>query len=76
VCGDAAAVAAPAAGVKLAPGLDHYRWMRARHLDVRELGTGHWEVSGGSEPRLVERIAPARYRCDCPDAAKGRLCKH
>jgi helicase len=61
--------------IKLMPGLDYYRWIRAMSLKVEAVGPS-WNVTGGSEQHLVTKEAQAKYRCDCMDAKRGRLCKH
>lgn len=52
--------------------LDFYRWRRAADLAIAP-GEGAWLVTGGAEPH---RVALDGTHCDCPDAAKGHLCKH
>lgn len=52
--------------------VDYYRWRRAQAL-VCVAGEAGWRVSGGGEPH---QVSPDGADCDCPDAARGHLCKH
>jgi len=54
--------------------VDPYRLRRALDLRVSARGDG-WAVTGGSDPHRVELVA-GTPRCDCPDFAKGKVCKH
>jgi helicase len=59
-------------GVEL--NVDPYRLRRALELSVQSRGSLSWIVEGGLEPHAVEGDLP--MRCDCPDHAKGQVCKH
>jgi helicase len=61
--------------VAFALSVDPYRLRRALELEVRPAGPRSWTVSGGLEPHRVagEHL---NLRCDCPDHAKGHVCKH
>ena len=54
---------------------DPYRMRRARELQVVPSGTDAFVVTGGLEPHRVRRTGAA-LSCDCPDHAKGHICKH
>jgi helicase len=56
-------------------GVDPYRLRRALELHVRRVRPMLYQVTGGADPHRVERHE-AEFRCDCPDAGKGNLCKH
>jgi helicase len=55
-------------------GIDPYRLRRALDLKVAS-DDGFYRVSGGLEPHTVKH-ANGVLHCDCPDAAKGKICKH
>jgi helicase len=54
---------------------DPYRMRRARDLAVAAAEDGGFIVTGGLEPHRV-RPAASGWTCDCPDHAKGHICKH
>jgi helicase len=56
------------------PQIDPYRLRRAIDLRVARRAEG-WTVTGGSDPHRVH-LAAGEPKCDCPDFAKGILCKH
>jgi helicase len=56
--------------------VDPYRLRRALELSVESRGAVSWTVEGGLEPHTVQGASPVRLRCDCPDHAKGQVCKH
>ena len=39
------------------------------------MATDEWEVTGGLDPHRVRRMDTS-FTCDCPDHAKGHICKH
>jgi hypothetical protein len=69
--------------------LDPYRLRRAADLRVIFLDEAHWQVTGGLEPHMVAKKSTcvgltstpmpqqgSPLTCDCPDHAKGHVCKH
>ena len=56
--------------------IDPYRLRRALELKVERQARARYLVTGGLEPHIVAHPAAGDARCDCPDFAKGRLCKH
>ena len=56
--------------------VDPYRLRRALELSVDPRGALSWTAEGGLEPHTVESTPSAGLRCDCPDHAKGQVCKH
>jgi predicted flap endonuclease-1-like 5' DNA nuclease len=69
--------------------LDPYRLRRAADLRVVVLDEAHWQVTGGLEPHMVSKKSTcigltstpmpqqaSPLSCDCPDHAKGHVCKH
>ena len=55
--------------------VDPYRFRRALDLNVRQMTTNEWQVTGGLDPHRVRWVGTS-YTCDCPDHAKGHICKH
>ena len=58
--------------------IERGRLLRALQLEVTPGGPGCYRVSGGAAEHLVRRIAPRKWRCDCPDSLfriSGK-CKH
>lgn len=51
--------------------IDPYRLRRSLDLTVSHQDAGSWIVTGGTDPHRVTKTT-----CDCPDFAKGHLCKH
>ena len=56
-------------------GIDPYRLRRALELRVTGNEGNVYRVVGGLDPHLVTHHRDI-YDCDCPDAAKGNICKH
>jgi helicase len=54
--------------------VDPYRLRRALDLEVRPTDSRSWTVTGGLEPHRV--ASEPDLCCDCPDHAKGHVCKH
>lgn len=61
--------------VGLESSVDPYRLRRALELQVQTAGPRSWTVTGGLEPHRVLGEQPDLC-CDCPDHAKGAVCKH
>ena len=62
-------------------GIDPYRLRRAMELKTTPRDSSHWTVTGGLDPHVVgftstPRNTDTTYICDCPDHAKGNICKH
>ncbi len=55
--------------------IDPYRLRRSLDLSVSGGLEGSYTVTGGTEPHQVWREKRTLV-CDCPDHAKGHLCKH
>ncbi|WP_020602258.1 DEAD/DEAH box helicase [Spirosoma spitsbergense] len=55
--------------------IDSYRLQRALSLKIVRMGANQYEISGGSEPHLLDRKGN-EWVCDCIDFSKGNICKH
>jgi helicase len=54
---------------------DVYRLRRAASLKVKRITVNQYEVTGGSEPHLINS-EKNHWTCDCVDFVNGNRCKH